>query len=455
VSKNLFNEFNLVSAKEWKQKIQVELNGADYNETLVWNSNEEISVKPFYHKDEFEQLDIPQNEQEPLICQTIKVTKQKEANCQAIDAIKNGVDAIKFIVDEPFDCAVLFNGLNTVNNRKINLHFQFSFLSESFIQEIIAYQDNYNIFFNIDIIGHLAKTGNWFYTNKRDHFLVQNIINNTKSNVIGVDSTIYQNAGANCIQQIAYALSHANEYLSYFGSKVAHQIQFNVAIGSNYFFEIAKLRAFKFLWFQLLKEYRVTESVQIFAEPSRRNKTIYDYNVNMLRTTTECMSAMLGGASTISNLSYDAVFKQPNGFGKRIAKNQLLIIQEESYFKEALNFAEGSYYIETLTKQMTEKALKLFNDIENSGGFVNQLTKGIIQRKIRESALKEQRLFDEKSLVLVGTNKYQNKEEALTNDIEINPFSKRNPIKTIIEPIITRRLSEKIEQERLNEEVDS
>jgi len=104
---------------------------------------------------------------------------------------------------------------------------------------------------------------------------------------------------------------------------------------------------------------------------------------------------------------------------------------------------------------MAEKALKFFNDIENSGGFVNQLTKGIIQRKIRESALKEQRLFDEKSLVLVGTNKYQNKEEALTNDIEINPFSKRNPIKTIIEPIITRRLSEKIEQERLNEEVDS
>jgi len=453
VSKNLFNEFNPVSAKEWRQKIQADLKGADYNETLVWNSNEGISVKPFYHKDEFEQLEFPPNNQETAICQTIAATNQKEANSQAINAIKNGVNSIKFIVNQPFDCNVLFNGLEEGIKQKIDIHFQFSFLDESFIKEIATFQKKYNIYFNIDLIGNLAKTGNWFHTNKTDHAIVSNVVNYSNHS-ISVEASLYQNAGANCVQQIAYALSHANEYLSYFGTKVANQIQFNFAIGSNYFFEIAKLRAFRYLWFQLLKEYEVEAPVYIFAEPSLRNKTIYDYNVNMLRTTTECMSAILGGATTIANVSFDVLFKQPNEFGNRIARNQLLIIQQESYFKEASNFAEGSYYIETITKQLADKSLVLFKEIEKKGGFVKQLLNGTIQRKIKESALKEQHLFDENSMILVGSNKYFNNLEKQKNNLEINPFLRNNPIKTLIEPILSKRLSEKLEQAQLSKEAN-
>jgi len=128
--------------------------------------------------------------------------------------------------------------------------------------------------------------------------------------------------------------------------------------------------------------------------PSLRNKSIYDYNVNMLRTTTECMSAILGGANVVNNVSYDTIFHKSNAFGERIARNQLLILQDESYLNTAQQAVKGTYYIEALSIQIAEKALKIFKEIEQKGGFVNQLMAGVIQRKINENAKKEQAQFD-------------------------------------------------------------
>ncbi len=135
----------------------------------------------------------------------------------------------------------------------------------------------------------------------------------------------------------------------------------------------------------LASEYDVNTNCRILATPSKRNKTIYDYNVNMLRTTTECMSAILGGANTICNLPYDSLYHKSNEFGDRIARNQLLVLKNESYFDKVNNPADGAYYIESLTEQLAEKALDLFKDIEANGGFLNQLKEGTIQRKIKES----------------------------------------------------------------------
>lgn len=123
------------------------------------------------------------------------------------------------------------------------------------------------------------------------------------------------------------------------------------------------------LWDALLEEYDVESEAHLCVQPSLRNKTLYDYNVNMLRTTSECMSAILGGATSITNVSYDAIYHKSNEFGERIARNQLLILQQESYLAEAQNFADGAYYIENITKQLAEKALEQFKVIEKSGGF--------------------------------------------------------------------------------------
>ena len=454
----LFDEFSEVSAKQWKQKIQFDLKGADYNETLVWESNEGIKVTPFYHQDDFEALDIPNIEKQIAICQSIFISDEETANFLAKDALQRGATTIQFEAHEPFDISQLLNGL--VIPAKAGIHFKLQFLSESFLSDLMTQTKAFKLFLNIDLIGNLAKSGNWFYDLKKDHIILENILAKASQNTctLSVDASLYQNAGANIVQQIAYALAHGNEYLNHFNDSSLDldpdkmSIQFHFSVGSNYFFEIAKLRAFRYLWKLLCEEYDLKSEPVIFVTPSLRNKTVYDYNVNMLRTTTECMSAMLGGASTVSNVSYDAIFHKKNEFGERISRNQLLILQDESYLKEAAQFADGSYYIEALTKQLAEKALVLFKDIEKSGGFVKQLFNGTIQRKIEESATKEQAQFDDGSLVLLGTNKHPNIDDKMKDTIELYPFVKTKPRKTLIKPIIAKRLAEKLEQKRLEQE---
>jgi methylmalonyl-CoA mutase len=164
------------------------------------------------------------------------------------------------------------------------------------------------------------------------------------------------------------------------------------------------------------------------------------------------MSAILGGANTVTNLPYDALYHKDNEFGDRIARNQLLILKNESYFDKVNNPSDGSYYIENLTNQLADKALILFKDIEANGGFLKQLNEGIIKRKIQESADKEQELFDSGKEILLGTNKYPNKNDRMKDDLELFPFVKIKPRKTLITPIIEKRLAEKMEQDRLKEE---
>ena len=451
MSKFLFSEFQEVTAKRWKQKIQVDLKGADYNETLLWKTNEGIIVKPFYHKDEFNSLPIDQNKKEFSICQSIFVSEEKTANYLAKNALQRGATSIQFEANEPFDIDLLLDNIQI--DSKGAFHFKFNFLSESFLFNLIDHIQDQRAFLNVDLIGNLAGSGNWFYDLKKDHVILDKVFKKVPANisVLSVNAAIYQNAGANVVQQVAYALAHANEYLNHFNNSL-NNIQFQFAVGNNYFFEIAKLRAFKYLWNLLIKEYKIKTDAELFVQPSIRNKTLYDYNVNLLRTTTECMSAILGGADTISNISYDHIFHKKNEFGERIARNQLIILKDESYFKEAVQAAAGSYYIETLTRQIAEKALDIFKDIENSGGFSKQLAEGTIQRKINESAQKEQSQFDKKEMVLLGTNKYPNEDDKMKSEVEIYPFVKTKSRQTVIAPIIPKRLAEKIEQERISQE---
>ena len=460
MSKSLFNDFEAVSSKAWKQKIQVDLKGADYNDTLIWKTNEGINVKPFYHADEFETLPEVSKSKATAwkISQAIDVTDAKISNLKALDVITRGAEHILFnLHSENISVEDLFQNIDLT---KVSIDVKCDFMSEAFIKNLrnitrsTADESQLNI--QIDIIGNLAKTGNWHTNLKEDHTKLDAIVKNT--NQLSIDLDLYQNAGATIVQQLAYGLAHANEYINHLDSvitseaKQSFQVTFNIAVGSNYFFEIAKIRALRQLWSTLAPEYGVNPNCRIVATPSKRNKTIYDYNVNMLRTTTECMSAILGGSDVICNLPYDALFHKPNEFGERIARNQLLVLKHESYFDKVNNPADGTYYIESLTKQLAEKALNLFKDIEANGGFLSQLKEGTIQRKIKESAAKEQADFDTEKVVLLGTNKHPNVADKMKNDLEFSPFLKIDKRKTLIEPIIEKRLSEKLEIKRLNNE---
>lgn len=449
---NLFSDFEAVSSKQWKQQIQYELKGADYNETLVWESPEGIKVKPFYHNDETAvNLDAITPSKPFAIVQNIFVHDVQKSNARALETLQRGAESVRFTLEN--DAVSIDELMQNLPLENVNYYFNLPFLSVEFSNKINDFttKSKANIFIQNDPIGQLVKDGNWFENLEKDFEKLNTITSKTTVPFLTISSGIYQNAGANIVQQLAYTLAHANEYFNRIPA-INQPITIEVAVGTNYFFEIAKLRALRILFNTLASEYNQNFDCHIIATPTKRNKTLYDYNVNMLRTTTECMSAILGGADAIANLAYDAIYHKDNEFGDRISRNQLLVLKHESYFDKVNNPADGAYYIETLTEQLAEKALELFKDIEKNGGLISQLIDGTIQRKINESAQKEQELFDSGKEVLLGTNKYPNKNDQMKNDLELYPFVKQNARKTLITPIIEKRLAEKLEQERLASE---
>ena len=454
MTNRLFEMFPEVSATQWKQQIQVDLKGADYNDTLVSKTIEGINVKPFYHPDDSpnaQNINLPS--QPWHICQHIYAKTANSANKKAVDAINRGAESILFSID---NATVSINELlENINPNEVSIIANFKFLADDYIKSIPNDILKELIIVN-DVIHHLSVTGNWYNNLKTDLDAFLSVVQNSRC--LAIDLEHYQNAGANITQQLAYGLAQAVEYLNELDSKLETatktnlKIVFKVAIGSNYFFEIAKIRALKLLWSAIASEFNVNLNCKIIATPTKRNKSIYDYNNNMLRTTTECMSAILGGADFVCNLPYDTIYHKDNEFGSRIARNQLLILKHESYFDKVENIVHGNYYIDELTTQFTEKSLKLLKEIEQSGGLLEQLKQGTIQRKIKESANKEQALFNEGKLILLGANKQPNKAETVKNNLELYPFVKHNPVKTIIAPIIESRLAEKLEKERLENE---
>jgi methylmalonyl-CoA mutase len=453
-NKTLFSDFENVSSKQWKQQIQYELKGADYNETLVWESPEGIKVKPFYHFDESEtsnktKLNINTPEKAFAVLQNIFVHDVKKSNERAVDSLNRGAESIRFTIEN--DTISIDDLMQNLPLEKVTYSFYLPFLSIDFATKITDFASNNKVDFTIllDPIGQLTKDGNWFENLDKDFEKLTTIASIATLPYLTISSGIYQNAGANMVQQLAFTLAHVNEYFNRIPS-INQPVTIEVAVGTNYFFEIAKLRALRLVFATLAKEYNHHFDCHIIVTPTKRNKTIYDYNVNMLRTTTECMSAILGGANAIANLPYDALYHKDNEFGARIARNQLLILKHESYFDKVNNPSDGTYYIESITEQLAEKALQLFKEIESNGGFITQLIEGVIQRKISESAQKEQDLLDSGKETLLGTNKYPNKNDRMKNDLELYPFLKQNPRKTLITPIIEKRLAEKLEQERLS-----
>ncbi|WP_368660059.1 methylmalonyl-CoA mutase subunit beta [Aquimarina sp. TRL1] len=454
MSKTLFDNFEKVSAKEWKQKIQFDLKGADYNEALIHRTLEGIDIRPFYTNEDLSDTYTVTTTSSWRNAQKIDVIDAITANKIALEDIKKGAESIYFrISDSSINPEELIAGIT----EKTILYIETLFLSQEYAQvlENAAGRTKLSIYYINDPIGKLAATGNWFQNGNEDLQKTLTICNNNTHlrSCLSIDMALYQNAGATIVQQLAYGLAHANEYLNQFNNSTKKYVEnypivFKIAIGGNYFFEIAKLRAFRLLWSSLASEYEILKKSHILAYPSHRNKTILDYNVNMLRTTTECMSAILGGADTILNNRYDDIYHHDNDFGRRIAINQLLILKNESYFDIVHNPAAGSYYIESITKQLADKALLLFKNIEQGGGFLEHLKSGTAQKKIKESAEKEQLLFDQEQIVLTGTNKYRNKNE-ITPDMEKAPFPEKNIHKTLFAPIIKRRLAETMEKETL------
>lgn len=452
---NLFEEFEPVTAKSWKQKIQVDLKGADYNETLLWDSAEGIHVKPFYNAE-----DIQASDSGPGVAPgTFRIGEHitVESSGQAIEnsenALSHGVQSLILKVNSTdISLTELISGIPP---HTAELFLDMEALSPDQLMQMLAdvSMKDADMYILHDIIGQLCGSGNWFENREKDFAGLDQLLQlSDEISPISVDVSRYQNAGANRVQQLAYAMAHAAEYADLLRKHEVPYITFKLSVDANYFFEIAKLRALRRLWARFASEAGINTRCKILAFPTLRNKTLYDYNVNMLRTTTESMSAILGGADTVYNIPYDHIYHHENEFARRIARNQLLILKNESYFDKVQNPAAGSYYIENLTHELVEQSQLLLEQITSGGGFLTQLKQHKIQKKIRESAQKQQQAFESGHEVLLGTNKYPNEKDRMKDQLEKDPFMKKDIRKTLIEPILEQRLAEQLEQTRLKDE---
>ena len=334
MEKRILNEFIKTNPKLWTKNILDDLKKLGYNEIPKYNSKENITIEPFY-TDNIKSIDS-KYPNSWSIAQKIDVNNSLVANSKALELIKKGANSIHFNIQN--NSISLEDLLNKIPTEKTELFFKTKSCSNSFLKSLNKLaKDSKSFNISYDPIGLLAKSGNWECSMDDDLNSLKNKTNQLTrfKNLIVVESGLYQNAGANIFEEIAFSLSHANEYLNFLNGDVANKIAFNISIGPNYFFEIAKLKALKILWEAITNKYKNTvSSPHIIATPSKRNKTIYEYNNNILRTTTECMSAIFGGANTISNITYDNIFNIENEFSKRIALNQLLIIKFLVFFFE-------------------------------------------------------------------------------------------------------------------------
>lgn len=424
-SRLTFKEFPPISKEEWEAVIEKDLEGKDYKEVLRWNSSEGIAPLPFYQKTDLQDLaHTPETMSESArwyILEPIDNTDLKSANKQALQALENGASGLRFnipanLIHSKSDLDAL---LKDVNIEMITLHFD-SHLSSlqvaDWLNEIITGRglepEEQNACFTFDPFVNALQTGKL-----APKSAIKDIVEKGDAlfRYSAIDASFYGNAGANIVQQVAFSLAGGNEYLG-LDFNIADDIHFNFAVGPNYFLEIAKFRAFKLTWKKVLEQYGAVGAEKFLtAEVALWNKSKTDAHNNLLRATTEVMSAALGGCDAITVFRYDNHFAEPSNFASRIARNIQILLQEEAYLDKVNDPGAGSYYIEKLTDMIAEESWKLFQKIEQKGGFHAALKEGFIQQLIAESKKQKIERYLEQKEIQVGVNKYPPEKIEQTN----------------------------------------
>jgi methylmalonyl-CoA mutase len=464
---NLLADFPAVSTQEWMNKITADLKGADFNKKLVWKTNEGFNVMPFYRAEDIENFKTTEvvpgkfpyvrgtkADNNWFVRQNIEVKDAKTANAKALNILNKGVDSIGFKLDKKdLSPAYIETLLNGIAADCIELNFTICSRRSADLATILTEYYKTKGYEPAKLIGSINWDGINTMLLRGKNFEKSELISLAKATydaalelpkyrVIGVNATTLNNAGAFITQELGYAIAWGNEYLSSLieagcePSIVAKNIKFNFGVGGNYFMEIAKFRAAKLLWANIVDAYqpkcikssckhtvngicKCAAKIYIQAQTSEFNKTIFDANVNMLRTQTEAMSATLGGVNSLTVTPYDSIYKNSDEFSERIARNQQLLLKEESHFDKVADPAAGSYYIETLTNQIAEQAWKLFLEVEDNGGFFAAVKAGTIQDSVKATATGRLKSISSRREVLLGTNQFPNFSEIASSKVEL------------------------------------
>ncbi len=484
----LFEKFPPVSTEKWMEKISADLKGADFRKKLVWKTRDGIEVMPFYRREDLEMVNhmgflpgdypfvrgISVSDNTWLVRQDIAVSDYRAANTKALEILMRGVTSLGFVIEDPQTITVdnISQLLNAIHPETMELNFVTQGMAKELLAALVsvlgsagADTNKIKVCIAADPLGRLAANGKLCIPVDKGLDYLADLVKESDRiqgmKCVEPSGTIFSNAGAGPAAELAFTLALGNEYMASLTARdidpdrAARAMKFTFGIGPDFFPEIARLRAARMLWAVIVRGYepKSEEATQmhIHSVTGRWNKTLYDPYVNMLRTQTEAMSAVLGGAESITVEPFDTVFRSAGEFSERIARNQQLLLMEESHLDKVADPGAGSYYLEELTSLMAREAWKLFLEIENEGGFLKALQAGTIQNRIATTAKARKEDTAKRREILLGTNQYPNFREATAPEHDPEKlFPENTPEKdTEVTPIRPSRGGEEFEKLRL------
>ena len=452
-NEKLFSTFPPVTKAEWEERIMADLKGADYQKKLVWKTSEGFDVKPYYRDEDTQGIgtlnvlpgEFPfvrgnntrSNDWE--IRQDIETDDETESNRLAVDAIKRGATGIGMVAADLETEQDVDNLLKGINPAEVAIHFGAAPSYPELLRNVAAFAKAHKLpvekmkgSFDFDPISYLLLNGDFWKSEKSDLGQVATMIKLGKENLpamkmVNVNGHYFNSAGATIAEELGFSLASGNEYLAQATAAglsvddAAQRMMFSFGIGSNYFMEIARLRAARMLWAKIVEQYKpasdASMQMYIHSTTSAWNKTLFDPYVNLLRSTTEAMSAVIGGTQSLSILPFDTFYKDPDEFSTRLARNQQIILKEEVYLDKVVDPSAGSYYIENLTQLIAEAAWKVFLQVEEKGGMVEAVKAGFVQEIIEKSAAQRLEDIANRRLIQLGTNQYPNLNEEMLGQI--------------------------------------
>ena len=438
----LFSEFQAPTTQEWLDKIEVDLKGADFQKRLVWRTNEGFNVQPFYRREDLKDLKavdslpgefpfVRGNKKDNnlwFVRQDIQVEDAKAANAKALDILNRGVDSLGFqIAGKDVSKELIATLLDGILPQYVELNFKTCQRHCVELAEIlVAYfkEKGYPMAdlkgsINYDPVGKILCKGK--DTTAVLEFakpLIEALKELPGYRCINVNSVSLNNAGAYIYQELGYALAWGAEYLNILteagidATEAAKRIKFNMGVSENYFMEIAKFRAARLLWAQIVMQYEpkcdCACQMHVCAITSEYNQTLFDSYVNLLRSQTETMSAAIANVDSIVVTPFDKPYEQPTEFAERIARNQQLLLKEEAHFDKLVDVSGGSYTIEHLTDAIAQEGWKLFLAVEEAGGFLAEALKGNITNAVNASNDKRHAAAATRREFILGTNQFPN-----------------------------------------------
>lgn len=442
MNEKLFSEFQAPTTQEWMDKIQIDLKGADFQKRMVWRTNEGFDVMPFYRREDLADLKavnslpgefpfVRGNKKDNNIWyvrQEINVDCPKAANEKALDILNKGVDSIGFkIAGKDVSKGFIATLLNGILPQYVELNFNTCQRHCVELAEILVDYFKENGYplaelkgsINFDPISRILCNG----SDKsaliaEGKALIEALAELPGYKCVNVNSVALNNAGAYIYQELGYALAWGAEYMNALteagvdATEAGKRIKFNMGVSDNYFMEIAKFRAARMLWAQIVKQYEpkcdCACQMHVCAFTSEYNQTIFDSYVNLLRSQTEAMSAAIANVDSIVVTPFDKPYEVPTDFAERIARNQQLLLKEEAHFDKLVDVAGGSYTVEHLTDAIAKEGWKLFLEVENAGGFLAETLKGNIQKAVNASNDKRHADAAKRKEFILGTNQFPN-----------------------------------------------